>query len=703
MINPSFVKAYENLNTAQKEAVDSTEGPLMVIAGPGTGKTELLALRVANIINKTEASPNNILCLTFTDNAAINMQERLVRYIGQDAYRVGIFTFHSFCNSIILDYPEYFYNAASFKNASDQDKSQIILDIFSSLPYSHPLASTHPEQGYVFLKDVLSRIKDLKAAGFSPSEYQEKIDNLEKQYDQINKVLRFYPEGRNSIKRLEEFRVFANELLAINSDCAMFLSQTLNQAINEASEMGKTTPIGDWKNKYTKKVDCDIVFTDSVKLEKIKGVAEIYNLYKQAMYNAALYDYDDMILDVALELKNNLTLRSELEDKYEYILIDEFQDTNEAQMNLVKAITSCSARPNIMVVGDDDQAIYRFQGAEISNIIEFRKNIYQDVKTIVLSKNYRSHQDILNFARGVVQNGSNRLEKHFSDINKALTQSNLNIDKCNININMYGSDTDEYENVAKEIKIQIENGIKPEEIAVLARNHRELQNILPFFDRHNIPYEYKNKSNVFDELHIKELINIMEYVSSVNSETINKDYLLPIILSFPYFNIPRLTLFEMAVEGKKNYTPWSELIIQYEDEKVKKVSLLLAELIAKADVLPLEHLIDYYVKESGFKDYYFSADILKNSPSTYIYFMASLKTFIDALREWRSEEVLLAKDIAPFVALHQERKISLTCDSPLIKASNCVQIMTAHSAKGLEFEQEDRGEARLLFLLCLHH
>ena len=143
-----FDDRYRALNIRQKEAVDTIDGPLLVIAGPGSGKTELLSLRVGNILRQGHIAPHNILCLTFTDTGAINMRERLVSLIGPDAYRVSVFTFHAFCNHIISRHPEYFWSAAHFSQASDITRAEILESLFTSLPHGHPLASFHPEKGY---------------------------------------------------------------------------------------------------------------------------------------------------------------------------------------------------------------------------------------------------------------------------------------------------------------------------------------------------------------------------------------------------------------------------------------------------------------------------------------------------------------------------------------------------------------------------
>ena len=683
-----FKKQYNSLNIAQKEAVDTTLGPVLVVAGPGTGKTELLSLRVANILRQGEVSPHNILCLTFTENGALNMRERLAKILRQDAYRVGIYTFHAFCNSIIARYPEYFYDAATYTQASDLERASIIEKIFAELPHKHPLASYHPEEGFVYMRDTLDRIKHVKSGGYTAEEYKALVETFLKEFAAVDRILQKWPDGRVTIKRLPEVAKVLEELHALKSTTAIYLSKTLGVAVGEAETLGKMEPVGDWKKKYTVTEEEKVISKDTHNSDKMVAVAEVYQKYSDTLEKRGLYDYDDMIIDVAHALAENSVLRNELEEQYQYILIDEFQDTNEAQMNLVRAITGSyvhEGRPNVMVVGDDDQAIYKFQGAEISNIVHFRDRTYKDVKTIVLDTNYRSTQSVLDFARNVVVQGDNRLELRFEDIKKLLSQGNKEVLEGTVTIDKYRSDIEEYASVAKQVKEVIDSGVNPEEIAILARNHRELRALLPYLDQEAIPYEYIKKANVFDEPHVKELIMICDYIASVTSATERKDFLLPAILSFSYFNIPRTTLFGIAVEAKEKHLSWAEVITGHKDANVKKAHELLAELTSHAHTMPLEHLLHRYIEDSGFKDFYFDKAKMKEHPATYVSFLASLKTFIEGMREWRSGEELLAKDVAPYVAMHEEHDIPLVSESPFMKAEHAVQIMSAHAAKGLEF------------------
>ncbi|MGM0439366.1 MAG: UvrD-helicase domain-containing protein, partial [Patescibacteria group bacterium] len=147
----TFKKNYNRLNKEQKRAVDKIDGPLMVVAGPGSGKTELLSVRAANILKKKDVPASSLLCLTFTDSAALNMKERLVEMIGEEGYKIPTLTFHSFCKEIIDNNPEYFYQGAYFDLADEITKTEILEDILENMDYDNPLNSRHPQRGYVYL------------------------------------------------------------------------------------------------------------------------------------------------------------------------------------------------------------------------------------------------------------------------------------------------------------------------------------------------------------------------------------------------------------------------------------------------------------------------------------------------------------------------------------------------------------------------
>lgn len=700
-----FRQRFEKLNKKQREAVETVEGPVMVIAGPGTGKTELLALRVAHILREGLATPSSVLCLTFTENACLNMRERLIKLIGEEAYRVPIFTFHSFSSYIMERFPEYFWDAASFTLADDIVRAELLETIFKKLPYGHPFASYHPSEGFVYLPDVKERIRHIKNGGYTGEEYEAVTKSLIQEYAEVNKLFSLWPEGRLSIKRLDEFSELESALSDRSDTTSKLLVKALRDALDEARENGKTEAVGSFKKKYTVSEDEQVALKDFHNKDKLEALAELYLLYEKEMYEEGYYDFDDMILRTSHALRDNSIMRTVLEEEYQYILVDEFQDTNEAQMDLIKYITSSplhEGRPNVLVVGDDDQAIYKFQGAEVSHLLRFRDSLYRDVKTIVLGTNYRSTKEVLSFSRNVIVQGKDRLENHLSEMSKELESGNSNLPESHIEKIVFASVAEENTYIAGRIEKALASGVEGSEIAVLARGHKELQGLTPYLVRANIPFEYSKKANVFDEVHVRELILLSEYLSSFLEGASNKDYLLPEILSFPFFAISRRSLFLLSLEVKKgkhngeerddekkklhaSYNDWLLAASESADPHVKKVAEFLIQMAGIAKSEPLLSFLKKLIEESGFKEYYFSDHKLREKPDDYVTFLSSLRTFLDALAEYKHGTTLVASDVAAFVDLHKNHHVALISSSPSVKKKNSISLLTAHAAKGLEF------------------
>jgi DNA helicase-2/ATP-dependent DNA helicase PcrA len=685
-----FLKEYEKLNARQREVVDTIDGPVMVVAGPGTGKTQVLGLRVANIIRKTEVGPGNILCLTYTDAGAYNMRDRLKRFIGNDAYRVEIGTFHSFCNNVISHYPEYFHDAVRFSAAGPLEKAEIERELFANLPYGHAFYGKTPAGDYTYRRDVLARIENIKKAGFTPLAYKESVEGHLGELGIFSQTFHTWP-AKLAIKDLGAILEIANELADSNTESGTTLAKSLTRAIEASHEIGKTEPLGKWKKDYLVKNESDMWMLkelDPKRMEKIRAVAELYGKYEEALHGRERYDFSDMIIDVAEALKNNSVLRSELEEQYQYILLDEFQDTNDAQMSLVRALTSSpihEGRPNVMAVGDDDQAIFKFQGAELSNILSFKKS-YRDVAIIVLDTNYRSHENILSSARKVVVQGEYRLENQIEGLSKVLTQGNKGIIKGDVFMKQFNTDSEEYAYVADTISKLVDEGVDAGEIAIIARDHKDLQATLLYLNRAQVPYIYERSANVFEERHVSELVTFCAYVASAASDARTRDELLPTILMSPYWGLDRTSLFRFAVKVKESGASWSGALLDSTDENIKRAGRILAESSSHAESEPLEHLLERFMTESGFREYYFSERARKDKAGEYYVFLASLKTFIEALRSWRDGEKLFARDVEPFVKLHRDFGINLTSKIELAGGAKAVRILSAHSSKGLEFD-----------------
>ncbi|MGB8815758.1 MAG: ATP-dependent DNA helicase [Minisyncoccia bacterium] len=730
----NFDERYKALNREQKMAVDKIDGPLLVIAGPGSGKTEILSLRVGKILKDTDTRASNILCLTFTESATLNMRKRLASLIGSEAYRVAIHTFHNFCVEIIQKYPQYFYSGAFFSSADSLTQVQVLEELFENLPHNHLLSSYHPEQGFVYLKSVLNVIGYLKKAGLTPDEFHSILEHNKKSLMEIDKILTpVFSEriGKESLGNVSEVLEKLNTL-ALKSEKGFSIAYFVNSlfssirdslkiALEEANDLGKATPLSAWKQKWMKKDDeGGSIFKDSVNIEKLLAVGDIYAKYRKTMHEKGYYDFDDMILDVLKALEENPSLRYEIQEQYQYILVDEFQDTNEAQMRLLLLISDApvnEGKPNIMAVGDDDQAVYKFQGAELSNILNFKK-IFRDVEIVTMTKNYRSSQDILDIASHIIRKGEERLEKLLPEIEKNLIASNKEIKKGNIIHKEFKTVAHEYHFISREIKKKIDAGAKPEEIAVIARKHKQLETLVPYLRGAKVPIRYEREQNVFKEPHIAQIIIIARFLSSlIDKHKDEADEFMPQILSFPFWQINREDIWQVSLNARKNYPEknWLETMLDHKNNNIKNIAKFFIDLGVRSQSEPLEKILDDIIGahlplteenedddndeffaaknsstqtkfESPFREFYFNKEKFNHARAEYLSFLSSLRVFVGALREYKSGEILSIKDLVEFVDLHDQNDISLNDQSPFAKLDNAVNLLTAHKAKGLEFE-----------------
>lgn len=694
----NFEERYGKLNSEQKKAVDAIDGPVLVIAGPGSGKTEILSLRVANILKQTDTAPSSILCLTFTDSAALNMRDRLSKLIGKDAYKVAIHTFHDFCVEIINKHPEIFYEGAIFSPADELTQREIIEEIFEGLPYNNPLRSRHPEQGYVYLYDTIQSIGQLKKAGLTPDEFAAILDHNAKSLEYLNPQIDKVFAPRLSTKQFSVVQSLINDLVAQNVDDfpthfmkPLFetVAGSLVKALEDAQEEDSTKPLSEWKRKYVEKNEDGVyIFKDTLRLKRMEALVGVYREYSKIMHERGYYDFDDMLLDVLKQLEKNDILKYNLQEQYQYILIDEFQDTNDAQMRLAHLLTDHpvhEGRPNIMAVGDDDQAIYKFQGAEISNILGF-KDKYREPVIITLSHSYRSTQDILDVARHIIKKGENRLENIIPEMQKELAAGRQNIEPGNIINKIFSTNPEEHYWIAQEVKRLIDGGTDPKEIAVISRRHKNLEAIAPYFHREGIPINYERQQNVLDEPHIRQLIQMARFIDSLSRKNREEaDYLLPEILSYPFWDLDRKTIWQLSVDAGKSRSLWLEDMLGSGDRRLAGIADFFIDLSVRAMSEPMEYIIDEIIDKSGFKEYYFGRENFEKNRAQYLDFLSSLRVFIESLREYKNGQLLKIGDMINFVDIHKKNDIGIINYHKFVGSSSAVNLLTSHKAKGLEF------------------
>ncbi len=700
-----FDTRYKKLNTNQKEAVDHIDGPLMVIAGPGTGKTELLSMRAANILRSTDALPQDILCLTFTEAGQTAMRKRLVEIMGQGGYQVAVHTFHGFAGDVMAKYRYHFFSGDSFRIADELVKHRVISSILDTLRYDNPL-KTSMNGEYTSIKDILRSISEIKRSGLVLEEFRSVLDANDVAIGTVERRLSETFAARISAKTIDALDVVLNTIEAIDEPKPIelvprlsdILAASLRQAISEARELGnKTAPITAWKKQWlAKAADGSTILKASSQQAKLRALLPVYQQYNDILEKAKLYDYDDMIVQLIHVLETQADVRFDLQERYQYIMVDEFQDTNLAQARILRNLTNnpiVEDQPNIMVVGDDDQAIYGFQGAEVGNIINFDQ-LYPRRQLITLTDNYRSTAPILDAARGVIAQGNERLEHKLPELDKSL-RAHAPHQPVTPQFVELPTTANEREWVAAQVATTIQQGVKPQEIAIIARKHADLEAIVPHLYEKGIPVSYERQDDVLQVEVVRMLLLLSKTVVALQEGKHHEvETGLPELIAHPAWEIPAKTLWQISLNAYKDRSQWLEILLEQPDTKPVAEWLLEA---AKASAhTPLEMMLDILIGQSSFteegftspfKRYFFSEAKRENDILEYTRYLEALRTIRTKLREHNPEQVtLLLPALIEFIELHEASHTSITSLSHIGDASHAVQLVSAHGAKGLEFE-----------------
>lgn len=714
-----FDSRYRNLNVNQRNAVDQIDGPVLVVAGPGTGKTELLSMRAANILRQTDTLPENILCLTFTESGAAAMRERLAGIIGKDAYKVAIHTFHSFGTEVINQNGDFFYHGAHFRAADELSSYELLHSIFDELSYDSPLAGKMNGE-YTHLKDTLMVIGELKKSGLTSDELLAVLDANDAALDAVESQLSEIFAGRISKTTPALLAPLAEHIANLDQPSlpvgivplASALSLDIAHAFDAAQATDSTKPVTAWRNKWLEKDSTGtFVFKDRKRHAKLRAASFIYFQYLARMQEAELYDFDDMILRVVHALEVFPDLRFNLQEKYQYIMVDEFQDTNLAQMRILYNLTNnelSEGHPNIMAVGDDDQAIYSFQGADISNILGF-EHTYRDVAVITLTDNYRSSAPILQTARSIITQGSDRLETSLAAVNKQLTPHHKPAG-TSVELFEYAAIGDERRALVESIKQRIEAGEMAESIAVLARRHHELEKLLPYFADADIPVNYERQDNVLDIEPVQMLEAAARLIVALYEKRHDEvEALLPEVMAHPAWGFDAQSIWKLSLSAYRSRTGWVEAM-STRPEFVPFQNWLVT-LATEVPRLPLEQLIDHILGHhdkpvtndtasendeseptipafvSPLYQYYFSAEQLATNPDEYLVYLEALRTLRSKLRDYQPDETPTLQTFVRFIDLHRQLGSTIASLRPhAVSRAGAVHLMTAHKSKGLEFD-----------------
>ena len=613
-----FDELYRQLNPEQREAVDTIEGPVMVVAGPGTGKTQILTLRIANILRKTDGEPDNILALTFTESGSYAMRRRLVEIIGSPAYRVAISTFHGFCNRVIQSYPEEFSRIIGSNNITEVDQIRILSEIVSSLPLKR-LRPFGDELYYV--RPLLSAINELKREDIDEEELDVFIKREERRFAAISDLT--YQTGAHK---------------------------------------------GKMKAKYRE---------EEKELKKNRELVFVYRTYQEELRKSKLYDYNDMIMEVIRQFEESPDLLLNFQEQYQYILADEHQDANNAQNKILYLLSGFHENPNLFIVGDEKQAIFRFQGASLENLLYFKKH-YPDAKLITLSRNYRSTQTILDSADSLISKNTIKIAGRATNL-EAVSKD----ERKKISWYEFSRPSHEYYFLAKDIGGKISGGILPSEIAIFYRDNRDVFPLARVFEKTAIPFVIESDQDILQDTDIKKLILLIRAIERFGDD----EFLVP-ALHIDFLKIDPLDVYKIIRYAQEHHHSLFDVIR-------KKQTL---------DGLPLvfpDSIIDFYRKLSAWKIHSQNGgflelfdDIVRDSGL--LNHILTKPDAIDKMDKINSlfREIRIAvethrdytlRDFIEYLKMLEDHGVLMKRALAGIRPKS-IRLMTAHKAKGLEFD-----------------
>lgn len=547
----------EQLNDRQKEAVITTEGAVLVLAGAGSGKTRVLTTRIAYLINDKGVNPSSVLAITFTNKAAREMKERVIKLIGNIGYSMKISTFHSFGLSILKEHCELLGYKENFTIVDSDDSLTLIKKI----------------------------VKDLE---LDPKVYNPKM-----------------------------------------------IRNKISGAKNELMDPGE----------YVRFANTDMEMK----------IVEVYERYQRRLKLNNSFDFDDLLMLSIKLLRENPTVLKEYQEKFKYVMVDEYQDTNQAQYILTKMMSA--KYNNICVVGDNDQSIYAFRGANYRNILNFEKD-YKDVKVILLEENYRSTKNILNVANDVIKNNKSRKDK---------TLWTNNDKGSNVKYHRSSNEKDESIYVLGEIRNLINSGTPLSEIAVLYRANAQSRNIEEVLLKNNIPYKVVGAFYFYNRKEIKDLIAYLKLIYNHYD-----DNSLLRIINVPKRGIGLKAIENLSVKAMSENKSLYDCLTTPKEIEFKNI---IDDLTKKSLNLSLTELVDSILEDTKMKE---ELELEKTIESEVR--LENLNEFKTITKSFEEREGVIS--LGEFLS-----EISLVSDVEEYKNNTeVVTLMTIHSAKGLEFD-----------------
>ncbi len=639
------LKPVINPNTKQMECIRTVNGPVMVLAGPGTGKTFTIIQRIKYMLQEC-INPTSILCLTYSEAAANEMKARLVKEIGTIASAVTINTYHAFCNDIIKQYPNEFELLDGVSLVDEITKQSIMKETLEEV--KPEVYRTKWGDAFYFIPELLKVVDEIKSNQVTKDEY-------------------FY-----TLKTHPAWQGKMDELIA---------------EYNQREQKGKL--VKTFLNNFE---------SHKKKMAKAKEAWDIYEKYDIKLKQKNFIDFNDMINMVLEVFDSNDDFLKKVSSKYQYFLVDEYQDTNYSQNSIVFKLAEGANSENIFVVGDDDQIIYEFQGAKTDTLEKFLIK-YPQTKVICLNENNRSTQNILDFSYKIISQDKTRLEynEDFSkyNISKVLIAKNPQITPLNKKIQFHGFADIKQENnfIVKEIENIISSDNMPinkegkkdlSKIAILTRENNELNTFASLLEAKNIQFQIKESKNIFD---IKSSLVIYFYLKALLNHEFNGDKLFGLLLAEP-FNFANEDYSYLLEQNRLNHKDLiSNIRLGIENDykwsnslRVKSFIQTFDSLIGLKSNLNIKDLIIEVINRTGILDFFLNNEINK---SENIY---AIKKIIDEAQSFLYiKKGAWLGDFLEHLDTAFESNIPITIDKEDY-TQNAIQLLTLHGSKGREFE-----------------
>lgn len=612
------------LDQDQKKAVEYNQGPLLIVAGAGTGKTFVIVEKIKYLIKKNLAKPAEFLALTFTEKAAYEMEERVDKSLPYGYFQMWISTFHAFADQILKEESAAIGLNPAFKIMTEAESIIFLkknLFLFN-LKYFRPLGNPNK-----FLSALLNHFSRLQDEDITPDQY-------------------------------------------------------INWAQNQNLKL-KT------QNQEEK-----------IEIEKYLELAHAYKKYLNLKIKEGVMDFSDLIYYLLRLLRQRPNILKKYQNQFKYVLVDEFQDTNIAQYELIKLLCPPQKKPKLTVVGDDSQSIYKFRGASVSNILNFMED-YPDAKQIVLINNYRSHQTILNHAYQLIQNNNPDTLEAKLGISKNL-RAQKEDDKNSVQIFLAERVEEEADFVVKKI-LQLKSDYRYQDFAILVRANNHVEPFIKALTRAGIPYQFLGPGMLFKQPEIKDLIAYLKILTDLeDSPSFYR------LLSMDLFNIDQKDIHLLLAFAKKTTLPLfqaTEILLSfYYQELAQEEFLIYKNLLpfikkeTRDKLFQLYSMINNHLKKTksytaGQILYWFLED------TGYLSKLIDFKTekeekialniskFFDRLKTYEADhEDASVQAIVDYIQMSMELKESPIVSKTDLSADNAVNILTVHSAKGLEFK-----------------